>query len=201
MRRLDPDDRPRPSLGSRSSTLAATACGGPDAERSGTRPRSPTSGSTRAKASLPQRATSRTRRTAIDGALKAAPKDRDTRLLGARIALAKLDYTEAVKLTEGITGDASAKGLRGRAFWYAGDIEQGRRRARGDAPRSDREGQLGARTSRSSRAAVRAAIRSRSRAPSSPRSRCRRPAPRSSSRASSTASASSRSSRPRWASS
>jgi hypothetical protein len=61
--------------------------------------------------------------TAIEGALKTAPKDSETRLLAARIALAKLEYTEAVKLTEGLTG-SDVKGLRGRAFWYSGDIEK-----------------------------------------------------------------------------
>lgn len=60
---------------------------------------------------------------AIDGALKAAPRDRETRLLGARIALAKLDFEEAVKLTEGLEG-SDAKAVRGRAFWYTGDIER-----------------------------------------------------------------------------
>lgn len=60
---------------------------------------------------------------AIDGALKASPRDREARLLGARIALAKLEFEEAVKLTEGMTG-SDAKGVRGRAFWYAGDIER-----------------------------------------------------------------------------
>jgi hypothetical protein len=61
--------------------------------------------------------------TSIEGALKAAPKDPETLLLGARIALAKLEYTEAIRLTEGLAG-SDAKGLRGRAFWYAGDIEK-----------------------------------------------------------------------------
>ncbi|MBS2017595.1 MAG: hypothetical protein JST00_32245 [Deltaproteobacteria bacterium] len=60
---------------------------------------------------------------AIDGALKAAPKDQEARILAARIALAKLEYGEAIKLTEGLT-TSDAKGLRGRAFWYAGDIER-----------------------------------------------------------------------------
>ena len=60
---------------------------------------------------------------AIDGAMKAAPKDIETRLVGARIALAKLDYNEAIGLTENIPG-SDAKGVRGRAFWYAGDIER-----------------------------------------------------------------------------
>lgn len=60
---------------------------------------------------------------AIDGAMKAAPKDREARLLAARIALAKLEYEEAIKLTEGMQG-GDAKSVRGRAFWYSGDIER-----------------------------------------------------------------------------
>lgn len=60
---------------------------------------------------------------AVESALKAAPQDEETRLLAARIALAKLDYAEALKFTEGLTS-AEAKGLRGRAFWYQGDIER-----------------------------------------------------------------------------
>jgi hypothetical protein len=60
---------------------------------------------------------------AIDGALKAAPKDREARILAARIALAKLEYQDAIRLTEGLD-TAEAKGLRGRAFWYVGDIER-----------------------------------------------------------------------------
>ena len=60
---------------------------------------------------------------AIDGALKAAPRDREARLLAARIALARLDYAQTIRLTEGIPG-SDAKGLRGRAFWYGGDIER-----------------------------------------------------------------------------
>ena len=60
---------------------------------------------------------------AIDGALKAAPKDREARVLASRIALAKLEFDEAIKLTEGLQG-SDVKGVRGRAFWYAGDIER-----------------------------------------------------------------------------
>lgn len=60
---------------------------------------------------------------AIDGALKAAPRDRETRLLAARIALAKLEFDEALKLSEGMEG-SDAKAVRGRAFWYTGDIER-----------------------------------------------------------------------------
>ena len=60
---------------------------------------------------------------AIDGALKAAPKDPDTHLLAARIALSKLDFQEAIKQTEGMES-SDAKAVRGRAFWYEGDIER-----------------------------------------------------------------------------
>jgi hypothetical protein len=103
------------------AALAAVACGGPDANSSG---RAPLADKwlTRAKAAY-RSGDLDDAVTAIDGALKNAPKDPETRLLGARIALAKLDYAEAVKLTEGMTG-SDVKGLRGRAFWYAGDIEK-----------------------------------------------------------------------------
>ena len=104
-----------------SSTSLAVACGGPDPNASG---RAPLADKwlTRAKAAY-RGGDLDDASTAIDGALKAAPKDPETRLLGARIALAKLEYNEAIKLSEGIPG-SDAKGLRGRAFWYAGDIEK-----------------------------------------------------------------------------
>ena len=102
--------------------LASTpvACGGPDANTG----RAPLADKwlTRAKAAY-RSGDLDDASTAIDGALKAAPKDSETRLLGARIALAKLEYNEAIKLTEGITG-SDALALRGRAYWYAGDIEK-----------------------------------------------------------------------------
>jgi hypothetical protein len=60
---------------------------------------------------------------AVDGALKAAPHDHETRLLAARVALARLEFEEAIKLSEGLQG-SDAKGVRGRAFWYMGDIER-----------------------------------------------------------------------------
>ena len=60
---------------------------------------------------------------AAQSALQAAPSDPDVRLLSARIALARLDYPQTLKLTEGQTS-TDAHGLRGRAYWYSGDIEQ-----------------------------------------------------------------------------
>jgi hypothetical protein len=59
----------------------------------------------------------------LESALKSAPKDPETRLLGAKIALARLDYAQTIKLTEGVATSES-RGLRGRAFWYQGDIER-----------------------------------------------------------------------------
>ena len=99
---------------------AVPACGGPDANSG----RAPIADKwlTRAKAAY-RSGDLDDASTAIDGALKAAPRDTETRLLGARIALAKLEYNEAIKLTQGITG-SDALGLRGRAYWYAGDIEK-----------------------------------------------------------------------------
>ncbi|HEY8075230.1 MAG TPA: hypothetical protein VIF62_13995, partial [Labilithrix sp.] len=60
---------------------------------------------------------------AIEAALKASPNDTDVRLLGARISLAKLDYAEAIRRTEGLVS-SEAKALRGRAFWYSGEIDR-----------------------------------------------------------------------------
>ncbi len=62
-------------------------------------------------------------RQSADSALKAAPRDQDARVLSARIALAALDYPQTLKLTEGLHS-TEVQGLRGRAHWYAGDIEQ-----------------------------------------------------------------------------
>ncbi len=59
---------------------------------------------------------------AITEALRHAPGDPEIRLLATNLALAKLDYAEAIRLTEG-SGDSKALALRGRAQWYAGDIQ------------------------------------------------------------------------------
>jgi len=101
--------------------LVVAACGGPDANDPS---RSPLAEKWLSRAKSSYRAgDAEDAALAIDGALKAAPKDREARLLAARIALAKLDYQETVRLTEGLQG-ADAKAIRGRAFWYAGDIER-----------------------------------------------------------------------------
>ncbi len=61
-------------------------------------------------------------REAIHHALTAAPNDPEIRELGARVALVRLDYAEALKLTAGLD-TSSVHALRGRALWFSGDIE------------------------------------------------------------------------------
>lgn len=60
--------------------------------------------------------------TSAESALQAAPHDPEVKLVNARIALARLEYAKAVKLTEGIE-TSDALGVRGRAHWYAGDLD------------------------------------------------------------------------------
>jgi hypothetical protein len=60
---------------------------------------------------------------AIKSALQAAPHDPEIRTLAARVALTRLDFPEVLRVTEGLT-TSDVLGLRGRAHWYAGDIEQ-----------------------------------------------------------------------------
>ncbi|MDI3283176.1 hypothetical protein [Polyangium sp. 15x6] len=59
---------------------------------------------------------------AVKRALAIVPDDPEVRKLGARIALARLDYAETLRLLKGIKG-SEASGLRGRALWYKGDLE------------------------------------------------------------------------------
>ena len=64
----------------------------------------------------------------VEHAINAAPRDPELRLLAARVALTRLDFPEALKLTEGLKVDGplvtEVHGIRGRAFWYGGDIDQ-----------------------------------------------------------------------------
>lgn len=62
---------------------------------------------------------------AIEEAIKITPKDEETRLLAARIAITDLDYPRVLKYSEGLDS-TEAHMLRGRAFWYAGDVERAR---------------------------------------------------------------------------
>ncbi len=58
----------------------------------------------------------------VEEGLRIAPHDPEIRTVGGRVALARLDYSTALKMTDGIT-TADAHAVRGRAHWYAGDLD------------------------------------------------------------------------------
>lgn len=58
----------------------------------------------------------------IRKALDLVPKDAEVRVLAARIALARLELDEAVRLVEGVN-NREANSIRGRAHWYKGDLD------------------------------------------------------------------------------
>lgn len=60
--------------------------------------------------------------TASENALRVTPDREEVRLLAGRIALAKLEYSRAIQVLKGIES-TEARALRGRAYWYAGEIE------------------------------------------------------------------------------
>ncbi|HET9931989.1 MAG TPA: hypothetical protein VFQ35_14905 [Polyangiaceae bacterium] len=61
-------------------------------------------------------------REAIDNALKVVPDRPEARVLSAKVALASLDYDRVQAALRGIE-TSEARSLRGRAYWYAGDVE------------------------------------------------------------------------------
>jgi len=61
-------------------------------------------------------------RDAASHALAVAPADVEVRELAGRVALVRLDFAEALRVTEGLDS-TTAHALRGRAFWFSGDIE------------------------------------------------------------------------------
>ncbi|WP_437637965.1 tetratricopeptide repeat protein [Sorangium sp. So ce854] len=61
-------------------------------------------------------------RDAVAKALTIVPADTEARLLAGRIALARLDYAEVLRLLKGVAGSEAA-GIRGRALWYKGDLD------------------------------------------------------------------------------
>ena len=61
-------------------------------------------------------------RDAAQSALTAAPESVDVKVLAARIHLARLEYAEVVRLLKGVE-TTEARGLRGRAHWYADELE------------------------------------------------------------------------------
>jgi tetratricopeptide (TPR) repeat protein len=56
-------------------------------------------------------------------ALDLVPGDEQVRLLAAQVALARLEYDEVLRLLRGIVS-SSASALRGRAYWYQGELDR-----------------------------------------------------------------------------
>ena len=55
-------------------------------------------------------------------ALEIVPQDSEVKILAGRVALARLEWDNALQLLKGVPGTEAAK-LRGRAHWYKGDLE------------------------------------------------------------------------------
>jgi hypothetical protein len=60
---------------------------------------------------------------AVENALRAAPNRPESRLLAGRVALARLDYDRVLQVLKGQTS-TEARGVRGRAYWYKGDVQK-----------------------------------------------------------------------------
>jgi pantetheine-phosphate adenylyltransferase len=59
----------------------------------------------------------------IKSALAASPKAPSVRIAAAQINLARLEFEEVIRLLAGLN-TSEARGLRGRAYWYNGEIEK-----------------------------------------------------------------------------
>jgi len=59
---------------------------------------------------------------AAENALRVTPDREEVRLLAGRIALARLEFARTLQVTEGLESN-EAHSLRGRAYWYSGDVE------------------------------------------------------------------------------
>jgi Tfp pilus assembly protein PilF len=103
------------------TTVAPTACGPASGPQGSQKSPAAAQWTERAKASY-RSGDFDDAREAVRHALAAAPTDPEIRELGARVALVRLDYAEALKLTEGLESSA-VHALRGRALWFSGDIE------------------------------------------------------------------------------
>lgn len=60
--------------------------------------------------------------TSVRKALDIVPEDPEVKMLAARVALARLEFDEVLRLLEGVKGPAAQK-MRARAHWYKGEIE------------------------------------------------------------------------------
>ena len=57
----------------------------------------------------------------VKHALELAPTDPEVKILAARVALARLEYGDVLRLLKGVL-EPEAAGLRGRANWYKGEL-------------------------------------------------------------------------------
>jgi hypothetical protein len=103
------------------SCVAVAACGSSLANQASVRAPLATQWFERAKTSY-RAADFDDARDAARHAVGDAPNDAEIRELSARIALVRLDFAEALRLTEGLDSP-EAHGIRGRAFWFTGDLE------------------------------------------------------------------------------
>lgn len=62
-------------------------------------------------------------RDAVDNAIRVLPNEEKVRVLSAQIALAELEYDRAISALQGLNS-SEALAVRGRAYWYAGQIEK-----------------------------------------------------------------------------
>jgi hypothetical protein len=62
-------------------------------------------------------------RLSIDNALRVIPDRAEPKLLSAKVALAELEYDRVVSALRGIES-SEARAVRGRAHWYAGDVDR-----------------------------------------------------------------------------
>ena len=108
-------------------TAAAGACGPGLGPLAATRPPAAEQWFSRAKVSY-KAGDFEDAHDSVNHAIQVAPKDPELRALAARVALTRLEFTEALKLTENLKLEGAAAtdvhGIRGRAFWYNGDIDQ-----------------------------------------------------------------------------
>ncbi len=102
-------------------SLAPLACGPSVGPQSPLRPPLATQWFGRAKASY-RAGDFDDARDSAQRALGVTPNDPDIRELASRIALVRLDFAGALKLSEGLES-SEAHSTRGRAYWFSGDLE------------------------------------------------------------------------------
>jgi len=102
-------------------SVSPVACGPSLEARTPNRPALATQWFDRAKASY-RAADFDDARESVGHALASAPNDPEIRELSARISLVRLDYADALRLTEGLNS-TDARSIRGRAYWFSGDLE------------------------------------------------------------------------------